>query len=388
MRFIHTSDWHLGRRLHSADLHEDHRAFLTWLLQEAQTRSVQAVVVAGDIYDRAVPPAESVTLLDETIAAFAGSGIPLLLTSGNHDSAVRLRYGAQVLADSGIHLRTDLAGVTSPVILSDDTGPVGFYGVPFLLPDAVMDELGADRSHASVLAAVGKRIVDDAAERGLTRTVVAAHAFVTGSSACDSEREISVGGVSDVPADVFGGTSYVALGHLHGAQSVTPTGSPTVVQYSGSPLAFSFSERDQVKSVTIVDIDGAGGVTTQRVATPTRRSLRQVTGRLPDLLERASGDLADLADAWVKVTLTDTDRPSEPMAQLRAVWPHTLLLEFQPDLDPDVPAGDLVDVTRGADPTDVLSDFFRHVTGNEPDGARIAVMRQAAEALQSSAAEN
>ena len=192
------------------------------------------------------------------LAAFARAGIPLVISSGNHDSAVRLQYAGEVLAEAGIHLRTSIEQVTDPVLLADEAGQVGVYGIPFVLPDAVVAQLEVERSHAAVLGVLAERIRTDAAARGLDRVVVMAHAFVTGGSACESEREIRVGGVGDTPAEVFDGVSYVALGHLHGPQEVRLAGSPTVVEYSGSPLAFSFSERDHVKSVTVVDIDGAG----------------------------------------------------------------------------------------------------------------------------------
>ena len=255
------------------------------------------------------------------------------MSSGNHDSAVRLQYAGEVLAEAGIHLRTTIDQVTDPVLLADEAGQVGVYGIPFVLPDAVVAELEVERSHAAVLGVLADRIRTDAAARGLERVVVMAHAFVTGGSACESEREIRVGGVGDTPAEVFDGVSYVALGHLHGPQEVRLAGTPTVVEYSGSPLAFSFSERDHTKSVTVVDIDAAGVVATRRVPAPVPRPLIQVHGRLADLLDRAHGDLSGLADAWVKVVLTDPGRLANPMEQLRAHWPHTLVLEFAPERD-------------------------------------------------------
>src|SRR5499425_886232 len=279
MRLIHTSDWHLGRTLHGESLLEHHDTFLRWLLDQAVACQAGAVLVAGDIYDRAVPPLDAVELLDQTLAAFARARIPVVLTSGNHDSPVRLGFGSALSEAAGIHLRTTVADITRPVILSDAHGRAGIYGIPYLLPDAVMDELGAERSHASVLAAAAARIREDAAGRGLSRTVVLA------------------------------GCSYLALGHLHGQQRVPVPASSTTARYCGSPLAFSFSEH-QAKSVTLAEIDGAGNVTAELLPAPAPRPLRTVRGRLADLLARAGGDLADLANAWVKVVLTDPSRPA------------------------------------------------------------------------------
>ena len=380
MRFLHTSDWHLGRRLHGAELLAEQAAFLAWLRELAASEQVDAVLVSGDVYDRAQPGADAVALMDRTLAAFARAGIPLVISSGNHDSAVRLQYAGEVLAEAGIHLRTTIEQVTDPVLLADEAGQVGVYGIPFLLPDAVISELEVERSHAAVLGVLAERIRSDAAARGLERVVVMAHAFVTGGSACESEREIRVGGVGDTPAEVFDGVSYVALGHLHGPQEVRLAGSPTVVAYSGSPLAFSFSERDHTKSVTVVDIDAAGVVATRRVPAPVPRPLVQVNGRLADLLDRAQGDLACLADAWVKVVLTDPGRVANPMEQLRAHWPHTLVLEFAPERD-DAPMG-LTRMTEAADPVEICAEFVSAVSGAPPSSVQRTVLAEVVLAAQ------
>lgn len=379
MRLIHTSDWHLGRRLFDTDLIEHQRTFLTWLLSVAVEREVAAVLVAGDVYDRAVPPPEAVQLLDETLVAFSHAGIPLLITAGNHDSAVRLGFGGALTEAAGVHLRTRPADLARPVVLTDEHGAVGCYGIPYLLPDAVMAELGAERSHASVLAAATDRIRADAAARGLARVVVVAHAFVTGAVGSESERDIRVGGIGDVSATVFDGLTYVALGHLHGAQAV-PAPAGTTARYSGSPLAFSFSERDHTKSVEVVDIDGRGTVTTERLPTPVPRPLREVRGRLDDLLVRAGTDLADCSEAWVRAVLTDPARPAAPLERLRAVWPHTLVLAFEP-AGGGIDAGD--DLSRLAaltDPLEICAQFVSYVDNVPPDDAQLTVLRSAVEA--------
>jgi exonuclease SbcD len=171
---------------------------------------------------------------------------------------------------------------------------------------------------------------------------------------------------------VFDGVTYVALGHLHGPQAVNLGGSSTVVEYSGSPLAFSFSEKDHTKSVTVVDLDAAGTVVTRRVATPVPRRLVEVRGRLEPLLERAEGDLAGLADAWVKVVLTDPGRLANPMEQLRAVWPHTLVLEFAPERAED-PLG-LTRMTEASDPVEICAEFVTAVSGAQPSHAQREVL--------------
>jgi exonuclease SbcD len=379
MRLIHTSDWHLGRTLHGESLAEHHAAFLGWLLDQAVACQAGAVLVAGDIYDRAVPPLDAVALLDKTLAAFAHARIPLVLTSGNHDSPVRLGFGSALSEAAGIHLRTTVADITRPVILSDSHGEVGVYGIPYLLPDAVMDELGAERSHASVLAAASARIRADASARGLSRTVVLAHALVTGAQLSESERDIRVGGIADAPAAVLAGSCYLALGHLHGPQHVPVPGSSTTARYSGSPLAFSFAERHQAKSVTLAEIDGAGNVTTRLLPAPVPRPLKEVRGRLADLLARAD---ADLAGAWVKAVLTDRERPVAPMERLREKWPHTIALDFDPEGGLTRAEADLARLARAADPVEICGSFVEYVAGAPPGATQLAVLRDVVEAAQ------
>ena len=382
MRLIHTSDWHLGRTLHGESLLEHAAGFLDWLLAVAAGRGADAVVVAGDVYDRAVPPPDAVAVLDRALTAFARAGIPVIIISGNHDSAVRLGFGSGLSEAAGIHLRTRLGDIARPVVLADDAGPVAVYGIPYLLPDAAAPVLGADRSHASVLAAAAGLIHADAADRGIGHVVIAAHAFVTGAAACESERDIRIGGIGDAPASVFGPAAYVALGHLHGPQAVGTGGGGTVARYSGSPLAFSFSERDQRKSVTVVDLDAAGRVTTELVPAPVPRPLREVRGRIDDLLARAGGDLADLAEAWVKVVLTDPVRPAAPMERLRAKWPHTLMLDFDPEGGLVSPESDLRALAQAADPVEICGLFAEYAGGGPPGAAEQLVLRDAVEAAQ------
>jgi exonuclease SbcD len=382
MRLIHTSDWHLGRTLHGESLLGYQAQFLGWLLDQATRHQVHAVLVAGDVYDRAVPPTDAVKLLDRTLVAFAHAGIPIVLTSGNHDSAIRLGFGAGLSEAAGVHLRTGLADLARPVLLGDAHGDVAVYGIPYLLPDAVMAELDCTRSHEAVLTAATARIRADAAARGIDRTVVLAHAFVTGAQPAESERDIRVGGIADVQAAVFGGFSYVALGHLHGQQEIAAGDGGPVVRYSGSPLAFSFGEKNHAKSVTLADIDAAGQVTVTKLATPVPRPLHEVRGRLADLLARADTDLAGLAGAWVKVVLTDPVRPAAPMERLREKWPHTLVLDFAPEGGLASADADLARLAAASDPVEICGLFVEFTSGGPPDEAQRTVLRGAVEAAQ------
>lgn len=392
MRILHTSDWHLGRTLHGVDLLEHQAAFLDHLVDLARSERVDAVVVAGDVYDRAVPPVEAVQLLADALHRLSETAA-VIVTPGNHDSAIRLGFAAPLLRD-GLHLRAQVADVGRPVVLADAHGPVVVHPLPYLDPDTVRRALadsGAPdgllpRSHEAVLTAAMRRVRADLAERatapgagGRVRSVVTAHAFVIGGAASESERDIRVGGVDAVPAGVFAGVDYVALGHLHGPQAIGFPAEPgdrrtTVLRYSGSPLAYSFSELHHHKSTVLVDLGADGVVGTELVPAPVPRRLAEVTGTLAELLG-AAGD-AHTGD-WLRVVVTDPARPRDLMPRLKARFPHLLLAEHRPPQGVD-PAGTAV-VTSAQDPVQVAADFVAHVTGAAPTPDELAVLRRAYE---------
>jgi DNA repair protein SbcD/Mre11 len=358
MRLLHTSDWHLGRSFHREDLLSAQARFVDFLVDTVRSEGVDAVLVSGDVYDRALPPVDAVALCDDALRRLAGTGARVVLISGNHDSARRLGFGSGLIDTAGIHLRTNVAAAHRPVLLEDRHGPVAVYAVPYLEPDAVRAELGCDdRSHAAVLGAAMARIRDDLSGRPDSRSVVLAHAFVVGGEASESERDISVGGVPSVPRSVFGGVDYAALGHLHGAQRLSDG-----VRYSGSPLPFSFSEEHHTKAMLMVELGASPGAPVQvsTVPTPVHRPLARLTGRLDDLL---TGDRwAGFEGHYLQVTLTDPSRPREPMERLRRRFPHVLVLGFAPENGSD-PARSYAERMRGRSDLEVATDFVAHVRG-------------------------
>ncbi|MEU9124548.1 exonuclease SbcCD subunit D [Streptomyces sp. NPDC048506] len=373
MRFLHTSDWHLGRSFHRVNLLTAQRTFLDHLVATVRDREIDAVVVAGDVYDRAVPPLAAVELFDDALHRLADLGVPTVMISGNHDSARRLGVGAGLMERAGIHLRTDPAGCGTPVLLTDAHGPVALYGLPYLEPAMVRDTLGAPRAdHTAVLGAAMDRVRADLAERPEgTRSVVLAHAFVTGGSVSDSERDITVGGVASVPTAVFDGVDYAALGHLHGCQTLTER-----IRYSGSPLAYSFSEADHRKSSWLVDLDADGAVRAERVDCPVPRPLARIRGRLERLLDDPA--LARHEDSWVEATLTDPTRPHEPMARLARRFPHVLSLVFEPDEGPARSLASYAQRLRGRSDQEIAEDFVEHVrSGRAADEQERAELRSA-----------
>ncbi|MGP9681594.1 exonuclease SbcCD subunit D [Brachybacterium sp. AOP3-A1-3] len=382
MRILHTSDWHLGRTLHKVDLHEHQAAFLDWLVDLVTERQVDVVVIPGDVYDRAVPAVTSVKLLDSALARLAGTGATVVLTSGNHDSPERLGFGRGLMR-AGIHLLTDVPGIEHPVSVEDEHGEVLFFGLPYLEPDRVRTELVAEgepplaRSHEAVTRAALERVRERAAAHPGARTVVLAHTFVTGGEASDSERDLSVGGVDSVPAGVLSGIDYLALGHLHGCQDLTRTvGAPA--WYSGSPLAFSFSERTHRKSVLLVELGAPGAadgdrseVTVERIETPIPRRLTELRGTLEQILAQSEKHGRD----WVKAIVTDPARPAHLQEQLRERYPHLLLTEYAPE-GREAREGTPV-VRREANPLEVMDQFLADVTGGAPTSAEHDVIERA-----------
>ncbi|WP_329388200.1 exonuclease SbcCD subunit D [Streptomyces sp. NBC_01351] len=374
MKFLHTSDWHLGRSFHRVNLLGAQAAFIDHLVETVREHEVDAVLVAGDIYDRAVPPLPAVDLYDRALHRLAELGVPTVMISGNHDSARRLGVGAGLIDRAGIHLRTDPAGCADPVVLADVHGDVALYGLPYLEPALVRDEFAAEKvSHEAVLGAAMERIRADLAARlPGTRSVVLAHAFVTGGQTSDSERDIAVGGVEAVPASVFDGVDYAALGHLHGCQTINER-----VRYSGSPLAYSFSEADQRKTMWLVELGGEGEIVgAERIDTPVPRALVRLRGRLEALLEDTAYGVHE--DAWVEATLTDPVRPDDPMARLAARFPHTLSLAFDPEGREEETGTSYAQRLRGRSDQEIAEDFVAHVRGGgHADDSERAVLRSA-----------
>ncbi len=373
MRILHTSDWHLGRSFHREGLLGAQATWVDHLLDVVETERVDLVVVSGDVYDRALPQVDAVALADEAFARLASSRARVVVTSGNHDSAQRLGFGSRLMDAAGVHVRTDAAGVGTPVLLDDAHGPVAVYGLPYLDPDLLREPWRLPgRSHEAALGAAMGRVRADLAERpGGTRSVVMAHAFVAGCAPSDSERDISVGGVSMVSSEVFEGIDYTALGHLHGPHEVS-----AAVRYSGSPLAYSFSEADQRKGSWLVDLGVHGLTTAEFVDAPVPRPLRVLRGELEALL--ADPALTDHEDAWLQVTLTDAVRPERAMERLRARFPHTLALLLEPDR-PAITATPTARL-RGRSDHEVTLDFVADLRGRAATSEESALLQAACDA--------
>ncbi|GEB48221.1 MULTISPECIES: exonuclease SbcCD subunit D [Streptomyces] len=385
MRLLHTSDWHLGRSFHRVSLLDAQRAFLDHLVATVEEHAVDAVLVAGDVYDRAVPSLAAVELFDDALRRLAELAVPTVMISGNHDSARRLGVGSPLMDRVGIHLRTDPAGCGTPVLLPDGSGKgqVACYGLPYLEPALVRGTLAADGAgHTAVLRAAMDRVRADLATRPEgTRSVVLAHAFVTGGEVSESERDITVGGVASVPVSVFDGVDYAALGHLHTCQRITDR-----VRYSGSPLAYSFSEAGHRKSMWLVDLGPDGAVTAERIDCPVPRPLARLRGTLEELLDEPAYEAH--TGSWIEATLTDAVRPEEPMARLARRFPHVLSLVFDPVREDGGTVTSYASRLRGRDDRQIAEDFVHHVRpGRRAEPGERALLGRALDAVRLAAAE-
>jgi exonuclease SbcD len=372
VRILHTSDWHLGRQFHGQGMLTHQASYADHLIATIEAEAVDLVVVPGDVFDRALPPVAAVELAAETFARLAASRARVVMTSGNHDSARRLGFNSRLVDAAGFHLRTAADGVATPVVIDDPDGPVAVYGIPYLEPDVLRHAWGLPaRSHQAAMSEATARIRADLRSRPAgTRSVVLAHAFVAGGRPSDSERDISVGGVSLVSTSTFDDFDYVALGHLHGRQTVTES-----IRYSGSPLAYSFSEADHVKGSWLVDLDARGLVTTEFVEAPVPRRLARLTGALEELLTDSRH--TDAEAAWVQATLTDAQRPTQAMARLQQRFPYAVALVFAPE--GGLPRPDRRRL-EGRSDHEIAVDFVTSVRGAAPTAPEGALLRAACDA--------
>ena len=320
MKFIHLSDLHLGKRVNEFSMLEDQQYILSEILGIADDERPDAVLIAGDLYDKSVPSAEAVQLLDTFLSALAERCLQVFIISGNHDSAERLAFGARLMAGSGVHFAPVYDGTVTPVSLTDEYGTVNVYLLPFLKPAHVhrfYEEEPTETYTEAIAAAIAHMQLDPA-----VRNVLVAHQFVTGAARSESE-EVTVGGLDNVDATVFEPFDYVALGHIHGPQHI---GRQTV-RYCGTPLKYSFSEKDQTKSVTVVELRGKGETEVRTVPLHPRRDLRELRGTYLELTARANYQ-GTATDDYLHIVLTDEEDVPDALGRLRTVYPNIMKLDY------------------------------------------------------------
>jgi exonuclease SbcD len=366
MKILHTSDWHIGRTFHGHSTLEHLRAVLAAMVDEVRERGI----------DSSMPSADAFAVLSGALRDLRGAGAQVVMTSGNHDSATRLGFQSEWATLSGIHIITRPGQYLEPVVIDDEYGPVAFYGIPYLEPSMFRE--AQLRTHEQVLGFVMDQVRADVAARDL-RSVVLSHCFVSGvaaaSEASDVERDITSGGLNLVPAAVFDGPDYVALGHIHGRSVLSDR-----VRYSGAPLHYSFGEANKPRGGWIVELDAGGVDTVEWLDLPVPRRLTVLTGDLDELV--GSERFGKHENDWVAAILTDRMRPMDAMRRLQDRFPFAAMLEYRPAVvaeagtatyreriekksDDEIVAGFLELVRNGVGPTEFESTLIADVIAEQ-----------------------
>ena len=370
MKIVHTSDWHLGRRLEGESLFEPHEHFLTWLVEDLIPKEKpDLLVIAGDIFDRPVPPTEAIELYEKSLAKISKLGVRILISAGNHDNRVRLGMHSGFLDEMGVHFRTRLHQIPDPVRIESEDFVLLAYGIPYLEPDvdAGINEhqWDVEPTTPAVMAEALRLIradleVRSKAEAKPIRTLVASHAWVTGGSGSDSERNVKVGTLGQASSDLFSGIDYVAMGHLHGPQKVNSDKS--LIYYSGSPIPFSFSERDHEKRVLIIDVNADG---VNEVSSHPVKQVRKMQ-QYRDTVEALLSDKYPPNEDWVKVIVTDNQVPINFFDLLKKQkFKYLVQLVPEKSIDGIVDRSGQGVLLQNLSHQDVTKRFVRRVTRSE-----------------------
>jgi len=384
MRILHTADLHIGKTVNNFNMLEDQKCVLTQMVDIVKEKNVQAFIIAGDVYDRSIPTAEAVSVFNEFIEKLHNTGVEIFCISGNHDSPERISFAQEILEKKGVHFAGVYKGTCKQVCLSDEAGPVVFTLMPFVKP-AVLEETTSD-------AAV-RHMLKDTPRDISARQVLITHYFVTNGGhipeLSDSESHISVGGLDNVDCSCFEGFHYTALGHIHKPQRMDRVQSEErteeqtevvngPVVYAGSPLAYSFSECGQEKSVVLVELDESGRVSMECIPLKPRRRMRKLKGDLISLTDPMVVSMESCED-YLQITLTDEEELIDPIGTLRRVYPNVMQLLFEKrekELSGEFDAGIEMKKKR----TDELfNEFYELIRGHEMDEARKKVIQEVIE---------
>lgn len=359
MKFIHLSDLHIGKRVNGFSMLEDQKYILDQILMIAEEEMPDGVLIAGDIYDKPVPPAEAVQVFDAFLTGLADRNLSVFVISGNHDSPERLAFGGQLMKDRRVYMAPVYDGHLEPVQLEDRYGSLRVYMLPFIKPAVVRrccPEEGIETFEDAVRWALEHMAEHKKGEDG--RNILIAHQFVTGASCCDSE-ELSIGGLDQVSAELFDSFDYVAMGHIHGPQKV---GRDTL-RYSGTPLKYSFSEVNHRKSVTVVELLEKGNVTVNTRPLRPFHDMRELRGSYEELTSRDFYQ-GTAVDDYLHITLTDEEDILDAIGKLRSIYPNVMKLDYD---NKRTREGRVVEAAANADkPPIVLMEELYQLQNNQP----------------------
>ena len=355
MKFFHLSDLHLGKRVNEFSMLEDQWDILQKIVVFAKEHKPDAVLIAGDVYDKSLPIVEAVQLLDRFLVWLNELGITVFIVSGNHDNAERVAFGAELLKNSSVHIVQSYNGKIAPVTLSDGYGDINIWMLPYLKPSLIrrhFPDRDVNTYSDAISAALSNANLDISA-----RNVLIAHQFVTGAITSESE-EVSVGGSENVDGSVFDGFDYVALGHIHRPQQICRE----TLRYCGTPLKYSFSEASHTKSVTVVDMDGKGEIKITELPLVPLRDMREVRGTYNEIMNRNSYRGTNTED-YIHIVLTDEQDEPDAMAKLRNIYPNLMRLEYDNRRTQAVSSLETVASTDKKTPSELFGDLFEMQNG-------------------------
>lgn len=388
MKLLHTADLHIGKRLHEQSLLEDQKYILEQMVTIARKQKVDVVMIAGDVYDRPVPPAEAVSLLDEFLTTLIKEGIKVIMISGNHDSPERVAFADRILEKQGLYIAGNYESPLKTVVLSDEFGEVRFVCMPFVKPAVVASDVASD-TVATAGEVSARQEAAWAVEQMLSRTpmplslrqraVLVTHYFVTGENGenpelSDSETDVNVGGLDNVPAGMFQMFDYVALGHIHKPQHIGKQS----VYYSGSPLKYSFGEALGEKSVNLVELGEPGEVKVEKIPLKPLRELRCIKGKLEELIHPEVVNAGDAED-YLQVTLTDTEELIDPVSTLRSVYPNVLQVLLEKNLPKEQGNYESSLQIERKSTEELFGDFYEMLKGEPMDEVRREIVKEVAE---------
>ncbi len=368
MKFLHLSDLHLGKRVNEFPMLADQKAILAQILKIADDERPNAVLIAGDVYDKSVPPVEAVELFDDFLVKLAARKLPVYVIGGNHDSPERLAFCNRLIDASGIHISPAYGGEVRPLSLADEYGKVNIFMLPFVKPANVRRYFPEEQIESytdAVRVAISKMQVN-AAERNLLVT----HQFVTGAARCDSE-EISVGGADNVDLSVFDAFDYVALGHIHGAQNISPR-----VRYCGTPLKYSFSEAKQQKSVTVAELKEKGTLEIRTVPLTPERDMHEIRGTYEEIASKNFYENTTYRSDYMHVTLTDETDVPDAMAKLRVIYRNLMTLSYDNTRTRARTELGAAAETEKKTPLDLFAEFYEKQNGAPMDEEQRAFVRE------------
>lgn len=373
MKLIHLSDLHLGKRVNEFSMIEDQAYILKKILGIVRAEEPDGVLIAGDVYDKSIPSVEAVGLFDDFLRHLARQRVQVFIISGNHDSPERLAFGAELIQPSGIHIAPAYSGRVEPVSLKDDYGAVHIYMLPFIKPIHVRSAFPEEKVESYTDAVRGAISHMDIQES--ERNILVTHQFVTGAQRSDSE-DISVGGSDNVDVSVFDSFDYVALGHIHGPQSVGRESA----RYCGTPLKYSFSEANHHKSVTILELKEKGNLEIRTVELSPLRDMRELRGTYEELTNRKNYE-GTRTDDYIRITLTDEEDVVDAMGKLRVIYPNLMKLDYdnrRTRENRELTGGE---AEESRTPLELIMDFYEQQNNQPMSGKQAALVSELMEKI-------